>query len=120
MKILLVTTTYPDYPGSQRGNFIKKLCLELIKNRNDVVVLTPKILKGSAYFEEDQGVKVYRFWFPSTNTQLNQMDSIPIIPMAIYMASGLFKTLGLIWKYKPDVIHIRFVLPYQSKRLEQP
>lgn len=111
MKVLLVTTSYPDFPGSQRGNFIRKLCLELIKNELEVVVLTPKILKESDYFEEDGGIKVYRFWFPSSNKQLNQMDSIPVIPMAIYMVSGLIKALRLISTHKPDVIHGNWIVP---------
>ena len=111
MKVLLVTTSYPDFPGSQRGIFIRKLCLELLKNGLDVLVLTPRILSQSAYFEDDSGIKVYRFWFPSNNKQLNQMDSIPMIPMIIYMASGLFKALHLIVKYKPDVIHGNWIVP---------
>ncbi|MGO9145155.1 MAG: glycosyltransferase [Desulfomonilia bacterium] len=111
MKVLLVTTSYPDFSGSQRGIFIRQLCLELIKNELEVVVLTPKILKESAYFEEDGGIKVYRFWFPSSNKQLNQMGSIPVIPMAIYMVSGLIKTLRLISKHKPDVIHGNWIVP---------
>jgi glycosyltransferase involved in cell wall biosynthesis len=111
MKVLLVTTSYPDFPGSQRGIFIRKLCIELIKNGLEVVVLTPKILSQSAYFEDDSGIKVYRFWFPSNNKQLNQMDSIRVIPMIIYMLSGLFKALRLILKYKPDVIHGNWIVP---------
>jgi glycosyltransferase involved in cell wall biosynthesis len=111
MKVLLVTTSYPDFPGSQRGIFIRKLCLELLKNGLDVLVLTPRILSQSAYFEDDSGIKVYRFWFPSNNKQLNQMDSIPMIPMAIYMVSALFKALHLIVKYKPDVIHGNWIVP---------
>jgi glycosyltransferase involved in cell wall biosynthesis len=111
MKVLLITTSYPDFPGSQRGIFIRKLCLELMKNDLDVLVLTPRILSQSAYFEDDSGIKVYRFWFPSNNKQLNQMDSIPMIPMAIYMVSGLFKALHLILKYKPDVIHGNWIVP---------
>ena len=111
MKVLLVTTSYPDFSGSQRGIFIRQLCLELIKNELEVVVLTPKILRESAYFEEDGGIKVYRFWFPSSNKQLNQMDSIRVIPMAIYMVSGLIKALYLILKYKPDVIHGNWIVP---------
>jgi len=39
------------------------------------------------------------------------MDSIPMIPMIIYMASGLFKALHLILKYKPDVIHGNWIVP---------
>lgn len=111
MKVLLVTTSYPDFPGSQRGIFIRKLCLELLKNGLDVLVLTPRILSQSTYFEDDSGIKVYRFWFPSNNKQLNQMDSVPMIPMAIYMVSALFKALHLIVKYKPDVIHGNWIVP---------
>jgi len=111
MKVLLVTTSYPDFPNSQRGNFIRKLCLELIKNDLDVLVLTPRILKQSAYYEEDSGVKIYRFWFPSSNKQLNQLDSIPVIPMAVYMVSGLIKALRLISTHKPDVIHGNWIVP---------
>jgi glycosyltransferase involved in cell wall biosynthesis len=111
MKVLLVTTSYPDFPGSQRGIFIRKLCLELLKNGLDVLVLTPRILSQSACFEDDSGIKVYRFWFPSNNKQLNQMDSVPMIPMAIYMVSALFKALHLIVKYKPDVIHGNWIVP---------
>ena len=31
MKVLMITTSYPDHPGSQRGIFIRELCLELRK-----------------------------------------------------------------------------------------
>jgi L-malate glycosyltransferase len=111
MKVLLVTTSYPDFPGSQRGNFIRKLCIHLRQNGLDVLVLTPRILMQSAYFEDDSGIKVYRFWFPSRNKQLNQMDSIPVIPMAVYMVSGLIKAFRLISTYKPDVIHGNWIVP---------
>ncbi len=111
MKVLLITTSYPDFPGSQRGIFIRKLCLELMKNGLDVLVLTPRILSQSSYFEDDSGIKVYRFWFPSNSRQLNQMDSIRLIPMAIYMVSGMIKALHLILKYKPDVIHGNWIVP---------
>jgi glycosyltransferase involved in cell wall biosynthesis len=111
MKVLLVTTSYPDFTGSQRGNFIRKLCIHLRQTGLDVLVLTPRILQKSAWFEEDSGVKIYRFWFPSNNKQLNQMDSIPVIPMVAYMISGLIKALRLISTHKPDVIHGNWVVP---------
>lgn len=111
MKVLLVTTSYPDYPGSQRGIFIRKLCLELIKSGLGVLVLTPKILKQSPCFEEDSGIKIYRFWFPSSERQLNQMGSIPVIPMAVFMVSGLIKALRLISTHKPEVIHGNWIVP---------
>lgn len=111
MKVLLVTTSYPDCPGSQRGIFIRKLCLELMKNGLEVLVLTPKILEQSRYYEDDSGIKVYRFWFPTSGRQLNQMDSVPVIPMAFYMMSGFFKALQLILKHRPQVIHGNWIVP---------
>ena len=42
MKVLLITTSYPDIQGSQRGIFIRKLCLELIKNGLEVTGSHPE------------------------------------------------------------------------------
>jgi len=111
MKVLLVTTSYPDFPGSQRGIFIRKLCLELLKNGLEISVLTPKVLSQSRYLEDDSGIRVYRFWFPSSGRQLNQMDAVPVFPMALYMLSGLFKTLQLIVRERPHVIHGNWIVP---------
>ena len=111
MKVLVITTSYPDYEGSNRGMFIRRLCLELTKQGLVVVVLTPRIFKQSPYFEEDAGIKVHRFWFPSRETPLNQAATIPLIPMLIYMISGFFSAVHLIMKEKPDVIHGNWIVP---------
>jgi L-malate glycosyltransferase len=111
MKVLMITTSYPDHPGSQRGIFIRKLCLELIKEGWEVVVLTPRVLSTSPFHELDSGINVHRFWYPSRNTQLNQMDTIPILPMAIYMLSGICLGLKTVWKDKPDIIHGNWIVP---------
>jgi L-malate glycosyltransferase len=111
MKVLMITTSYPDHSGSQRGIFIRKLCLELIKEGLDVVVLTPRVLSSSPFHEFDSGIDVYRFWYPSMNTQLNQMDSIPVLSMVIYMISGIIMGLRTIWKEKPDIIHGNWIVP---------
>jgi UDP-N-acetylglucosamine:LPS N-acetylglucosamine transferase len=39
------------------------------------------------------------------------MGSIPVVPMAIYMISGLFKALHLMRKHKPAVIHGNWGVP---------
>ncbi len=111
MKILLVTTSYPDYAGSNRGIFIRKYCLELTKLGLDVTVLTPRIFKQSPYLEEDNGIRVCRFWFPSSETPLNQMGAIPLLPMLVYMLSGLIKALLLCRKENPDIIHGNWIVP---------
>jgi glycosyltransferase involved in cell wall biosynthesis len=111
MKVLMITTSYPDHPGSQRGIFIRKLCLHLKNSGLDVAVLTPKILAGSPFFEDDMGIAVHRFWFPSGNRPLNQRENIPVISMTVYMVSGLIKAFRLISSYKPDVIHGNWIVP---------
>ncbi|MDI9543404.1 MAG: glycosyltransferase family 4 protein [Bacteriovoracaceae bacterium] len=111
MKVLMVTTSYPDYEGSNRGIFIRRLCRELVNQGVEVVVLTPRIFSQSPLFEEEQGIRVYRFRFPSGNRPLNQIESVPVFAMFIYMASGLVTALRLIMKEKPDVIHGNWIVP---------
>ena len=111
MKALIITTSYPDYEGSNRGLFIKRLCIEIIKQGHEVLVLTPQIFKKSPLFEEDSGIKVHRFRFPSRETPLNQVEAIPIIPMAIYMLSGITKAVQLIRKERPHIIHGNWIVP---------
>jgi len=107
----MVTTSYPDYEGSNRGIFIRRLCRELVNQGVEVVVLTPRIFSQSPLFEEEQGIRVYRFRFPSGNRPLNQIESVPVFAMFIYMASGLVTALRLIMKEKPDVIHGNWIVP---------
>ncbi|MCU0577362.1 MAG: glycosyltransferase, partial [Desulfobacterota bacterium] len=96
MKVLLVTTSYPDFPGSNRGIFIR---------------LTPRIHAQSPLFEDDDGIMVHRFRFPSGNRPLNQMESIPVYPMAVYMLSGLTRALLLTARWRPHVIHGNWIVP---------
>ena len=111
MKVLIITTSYPDYKGSNRGMFIRRLCLEIIKQGHEVLVLTPRIFKKSPLFEKDSGISVHRFRFPSKETPLNQIAGIPVIPMAIYMLSGITKAVQLILKERPDIIHGNWIVP---------
>ncbi len=111
MKVLMVTTSYPDFEGSTRGIFIRRLCRELVNQGVEVVVLTPRIFSQSPLFEEEQGIRVYRFRFPSGNTPLNQREGIPFLAMCVYMLTGLFTALRLIRREKPDVIHGNWIVP---------
>ncbi|MDT8272823.1 MAG: glycosyltransferase, partial [Desulfomonilia bacterium] len=76
-----------------------------------VVVLTPRIYAQSPLREQDSGVTIYRFRFPSGNRPLNQVEGIPLVPMAIYMVSGFFTALSCIIREKPDVIHGNWIVP---------
>lgn len=111
MKVLMITTSYPDYEGSNRGIFIRRLCRELVDQGARVMVLTPRVFRQSPLFEEEAGIKVYRFRYPSGSTPLNQLEKIPVFAMAIYMLSGFFRALALILREKPDVIHGNWIVP---------
>ncbi len=111
MKVLLITTSYPDFPGSTRGIFIQRLCRELVSQGMEVVVLTPRVYRESPLSEREPGIAVHRFRYPSGNRPLNQVKSIPVLPMCAYLLSGLGKALFLAWKEKPDVIHGNWIVP---------
>jgi len=107
----MVTNSYPDFPGSHRGLFIRKLCLHLNKQGVEIKVLTPRIHSKSPFLENDEGITIHRFRFPSGNRPLNQFESIPVLPMAIYMITGLASALQLAARWKPHVIHGNWILP---------
>ena len=111
MKVLMVTTSYPDDGKSNRGIFIQRLCRELVSLGVRVIVLTPRIFSHSPLFEQEQGIEVHRFRFPSGNTPLNQREGIPFLAMCVYMLTGLFTALHLIRREKPDVIHGNWIVP---------
>ena len=111
MKVLMVTTSYPDDGKSNRGIFIRRLCRELVSQGARVVVLTPRIFSHSPLFEQEPGVEVHRFRFPSGDKPLNQVETIPVFAMGVYLLSGLFSALRLILKEKPDVIHGNWIVP---------
>ena len=111
MKVLIITTSYPDHAGSNRGVFVRRLCQEINRQGLEVLVLTPRIYRESPLFQDDGGIRVHRFRFPSKETPLNQTEGIPIFPMLIYMTSGFFKAVRLILREKPDVIHGNWIVP---------
>jgi glycosyltransferase involved in cell wall biosynthesis len=107
----MVTNGYPDYPGSYRGIFIKKLCLALKKEGLDIVVLCPRVFKRSPFFELDEDIPVHRFWYPSGEKPLGQSGRVPKFRMVAYMISGFFAALKLIIIEKPDIIHGNWIVP---------
>ncbi len=107
----MVTNGYPDYPGSYRGIFIKKLCLALKKEGLDIAVLCPRVFRRSPFFEMDEGIPIHRFWYPSGEKPLGQSGRVPKFAMVIYMITGFIAALRLIIREKPDIIHGNWIVP---------
>lgn len=109
--ILFLTNSYPDFDSSYRAIFIRQFASLLQKDGYEISVVTPKIYKNSSYFEEQNGVKVYRFPFFARNKLLIEYQKIPYFKMILYYISGFFLTIYVLLKRKPGVIHVHWAIP---------
>ena len=76
-----------------------------------ILVVTPKIYKGSHYFEEQDGIKVYRFPFFARDKLLIEHKKIPYLRMVLYYLTGFFLTLYAMFKNKCNLIHVHWAIP---------
>ncbi len=111
LSILFLTNAYPDFKTSYRGIFIKKIASLLQKDGYQISVVTPKIYKGSHYFEEQDGIKVYRFPFFARNKLLIEYKKIPYLRMILYYTTGFFLTIYTVFKNRCHVIHAHWAIP---------
>ena len=111
MNILFLTNAYPDFDSSYRAIFIKKMAYLLKKEGYKISVVTPKIYKNSHYFEDQHGIKVYRFPFFARNKLLIEYKNIPYLRMLLYYISGFFFTIYVILKNKCGLIHVHWAIP---------
>jgi len=109
--ILFLTNAYPDFDSSYRGVFIKKMASLLQEEGYQISVVTPKIYKGSHSFEEQDGMKVYRFPFFARNKLLIEHEKIPYLRMILYYITGALLTLYAMLKNRCYLIHVHWAIP---------
>jgi len=109
--ILFLTNAYPDFESSYRGIFIQRMATLLRDEGYQISVVTPKIYKGSHYFEEQDGIKVYRFPFLSRNKLLIEYKRVPYLKMILYYLSGFIFALYATFKNKCSLIHVHWAIP---------
>jgi len=109
--ILLISNVYPDFEYSYRGVFIKKIATLLQKEGYQISVVTPKIYKGSRYFENRDGIRVYRFPFFARDKLLIEYEKIPYLRMILYYLSGFFLTLYILLRHRCRLIHAHWAIP---------
>jgi glycosyltransferase involved in cell wall biosynthesis len=109
--ILFLTNAYPDFDSSYRGIFIKKMAELLHNDGYEVSVVTPKIYTKSRYYEQQKGIKIYRFPFLAKNKLLIEHKKIPYLKMILYYTMGFFFTIYSIFKNKCNVIHAHWAIP---------
>jgi glycosyltransferase involved in cell wall biosynthesis len=110
-RVCVLTTSYPDFPGSYRGIFVWRTVHELIKRGYEISVVTPRIFRRSKRFEVNGGERIYRFLFLSEEKLLVEYDRVPIVRMLTYMLSGFLSCLRVIYRDNCQLIHAHFVVP---------
>jgi len=124
--ILFITNAYPDFESSYRGIFIKKLATLLKKENYQIFIVTPKIYKKSSYFEDQEGILIYRFPFFAGDKLLIEYEEIPYLRMILYYLSGFFLTLYILLRHRCELIHAHWAIPtgwiglWVSKILNKP
>jgi len=111
MRILFLSNAYPDFDTSYRGIFIKKMATLLQKEGYEITVVTPKIYKKSLYFENQDGIRVYRFPFFSGNKLLIEYAKVPYLKMVLYFLAGFLMTIYATIKTRSRVIHVHWAIP---------
>ena len=111
MRVLFLTNAYPDFDSSYRGIFIKKMVTLLQRDGYEISVVTPKIFRESHYFENQNGIKVYRFPFFSGNKLLIEYSKIPYFRMILYYITGFFFTIYALIKHRCQLIHVHWAIP---------
>ncbi len=110
-RICFLTTSYPDYPGSYRGGFVRHAALELVDRGYVVSVVTPRIFRRSPCHEQNGGERIERFPFLSEEKLLIQYERIPVIRMVSYILSGVWCGWRAVRRGRCQLIHAHFVVP---------
>ncbi len=76
-----------------------------------ISIVTPKIYKESHYFEEQNGIKVYRFPFFAGNKLLIEYEKIPYLRMLLYYTNGFLLTMYAALRNGCNLIHIHWAIP---------
>jgi glycosyltransferase involved in cell wall biosynthesis len=109
--ILFLTNAYPDFESSYRGIFIQKMAFLLEEEGYQISVVTPKIYRKSHCFEEQNGIKVYRFPFWAGNKLLIEYEKIPYLKMVLYYLSGIMLTTYVLLRNRCSLIHAHWAIP---------
>ncbi|MEO0268211.1 MAG: glycosyltransferase family 4 protein [candidate division WOR-3 bacterium] len=121
MKVLVLTTTFPRYKNDTTPSFVFELSKEIKNKGFEVIVLAPHH-KNSKFFEELDGVKVYRFpYFFPLNLQKLCYDGgimrnirksfLAKLQVPLFFISYFYFTYRLIKKLKINIIHSHWIIP---------
>lgn len=113
MKICIVTTMFPKFPGDYYGSFIFDEVKELVKRGFEVHVVTQHN-PGIPYEEIMDDIHIHRFrWLePETFRALVHFEGLmDTFRMLTYVFSLFFSLIWIMRKYNIQIIHAHSVIP---------
>ncbi|MEA3297475.1 MAG: glycosyltransferase family 4 protein, partial [candidate division Zixibacteria bacterium] len=90
IRLLMLTHNYPRFTGDYAGVFLALLARRLLKHNIQPIVLAPHD-KGAAEYEENSGVKIYRFRYASDENHENLAYRGNMQQLAFGSAGGLLR-----------------------------
>jgi len=121
MKILILTSNYPRWPGDSTTPFVHNFAKELVKQGHRVKVIAPHY-KGAKTNDELDGVliKRFRYFIPDTaqtvcyqGGALGNLSKNPInkLKLPALVFCELLSTIKEIIFWKPDIVNSHWLLP---------
>ncbi len=118
MKVCILTTSFPAYPGDTQSPFIYRFAKSLVDNKVDVEVVCPFYRNSLRSSENYNGIKIRRFKYFLTSVQtLTDVGSIPDAIKNLYGKIQLpffcFSYLFSAFRHgkKADIVHAQWVIP---------
>ena len=120
MRICVVASSYPRYPGDIAGTFVEALTLALLNAGHDVRVLAPYHPAVQQEYDRARQVTRFRYGLPGWPQLMGYGDALendqrlrfPAYALAVpYLLTGAAALLRLVRRWRPHVIHAHWVLP---------
>ncbi|VVB89281.1 Trehalose synthase [uncultured archaeon] len=119
MKVLVLTTTFPRWKGDSTPAFVYELSKRLRNEGLEIVVLAPHY-EGAKFYEEMEGLKVYRFpyFYPTKYQRLCygggilsnlKRSKLTRIQSPLLFLSELYYAIRIINEEKIDIVHSHWI-----------
>lgn len=112
MRICIVSHLYPISRDDYKGIFVHEIATALRARGHEVHIVTPR-RPGGAAFESHEGITVHRFrhWGWWRGRQLGQLRGTPPLILSTLMIAGLWTSLRVVLRYRPDLMSAYWVVP---------
>ncbi len=115
--ILVLASTFPRWENDSTPPFVYELSKKFT-GKSEVIVLAP-FSKGAKKYEVMDGMAVHRFnYWPFANKLADgailpnlKVNKLLWLQVPFFFLFEFFAVWSMIRKYKPDVIHVHWIIP---------